>query len=122
IAEQTSLRAAPLPDPEELAQYQAIDASYPERIMAMAELAQKSNIAQIDRAQKFTFINISVGQITGWFLALAMLVGAGFLTVFLTENDAHPAWVPVPLAMLSVGILSAVARMREFPSRKNKSD
>lgn len=107
-------RSGPLPTPAELAQYGEVDASYPERIVRMAELEQQKRHDQTDRALAVSETIALRGQAFGFTIAALALVA----TCTLAYLDSHAAAGIV--GGLDIAALAAVFVLGRRPVRPAK--
>ncbi|MFT8326692.1 hypothetical protein [Gluconobacter oxydans] len=110
--------SGPLPDPETLAGYAAIDPSLPGRIMAMAE---KGHDAQIEREKEKLQIGLTIG-ISGRLFALLFSILVLVLAGYVAHLGYAQAAVAMVIAVLGTAIYTIVSGKESYAKVKASRD
>ncbi len=105
------LRYAPIPTAAELADYDRVDPSFSNRIVAMAEKQLRAS----NRNKFFENISIAILTFSGQLFALVALVGILYLIYLAIQENNETAikWLPLSAAgIISVFIIGRTRRKR----------
>lgn len=103
-------RSGPLPDPEELAAYQALDPGLVDRIVRMAEVSVTGRYAVQRRAVTAESLAVVIGAVT---MALVAVGGIGASIVLLAQGyETTSLFTAIPAVLIGVGQILTAARRR----------
>jgi uncharacterized membrane protein len=112
--------SGPIPDAETLARYKEVEPSFPERILAMAELEQKNRHSQHDiiiRGELKVNNKDANGRIIGQFIALIAVIIVCCLSGFAIYKGFSTAGATIATSVI-VALALAFLKVRSNPNNK----
>ena len=109
IAELTMRHSGPLPPARELANYKAVDESFAERIMRMAEREQAARHAMPGEFLKREYALKSRGQHYALALAICILVFAGYLAYLGDSETAGKVAIGTLVGIVGIFVVGKAA-------------